>query len=368
MTSAPDSTAVGVAIATRDRRALLLDTLGCLRALPERPPVVVADDGSRDGTAAAVRARAAADPGVAVVALERPAGAAARTAAIERLTTPYVALSDDDSWWDPGALSLAAALLERHPRLGLVAATVVVGPDRRLDPTCAAMAGGPLAAAAAAAPARAGDDLPGVPVLGFVACGAVVRRDAYLAVGGFHPRFGVGGEERLLALDLRAAGWAVRHVPAVVAHHCPPPSGRRRRRRARTVRNDLWTIWLRRPARRVPPATAGCLRAAGLAPATVAGATAALTGLPWLLRTRRPLPAAVEREARRLETNGPPVGVGAPAVGSPEPTEGAQPCRSRQTQEGTSGSRSRRGPGQAGRSSPSSARSTSRPSGSWSAR
>jgi hypothetical protein len=42
-------------------------------------------------------------------------------------------------------------------------------------------------------------DLPGPPVLGFVACGAVVRRSAYLAVGGFSPVVFFLGEETLLA-------------------------------------------------------------------------------------------------------------------------------------------------------------------------
>ncbi|MDO0931403.1 hypothetical protein QQY66_06815 [Streptomyces sp. DG2A-72] len=32
--------------------------------------------------------------------------------------TPYVAFSDDDSWWTPGALRQAADLLDVHPRLG----------------------------------------------------------------------------------------------------------------------------------------------------------------------------------------------------------------------------------------------------------
>jgi GT2 family glycosyltransferase len=327
----PARARIGVAIASRDRRALVLATVARLRALPERPPVVVADDASRDGTAAALRARSDHGDGVEVVALSRPAGAAARTAAIERLATPYVALSDDDSWWDPGALALAVELFDRHPRLGLVAAAVVVGPGRRPDPTCAAMAASPLAtpahapspalgtapaavparapAAAATAPASPAPerDLPGVPVLGFVACGAIVRRDAYLAVGGFHPRFGVGGEERLLALDLRAAGWAVRYVPEVVAHHCPPPSAGRPSRRAATLRNDLWTVWLRRRRARLPAATDRCLRAAGWDRGqTARGLLAAVRGLPWVVRERRALPAPVERDLTALESNLPP--------------------------------------------------------------
>jgi hypothetical protein len=50
-------------------------------------------------------------------------------------------------------------------------------------------------------------DLPGPPVLGFIACGGIVRRAAFLEVGGFNSRLGVGGEEELLAVDLTARGW-----------------------------------------------------------------------------------------------------------------------------------------------------------------
>lgn len=46
-------------------------------------------------------------------------------------------------------------------------------------------------------PAEAG--LPGRPVLGFLACGAVVRKTAYLEVGGFSDFLFFIGEEGLLA-------------------------------------------------------------------------------------------------------------------------------------------------------------------------
>src|SRR4051812_30954797 len=203
---------VGVAIATRERYEDLVGTLERLRALPERPPVVVADNGSRDGTPDRVRARF---PGLRVLELGENRGAGARNAAVEALGTPYVAFSDDDSWWAPGALARAAALFDAHPRLGLIAARILVGPGERLDPVCAAMERSPL---------HAGDGGPGRPVLGFVACGAIVRRAAYLGVGGFDARYGIGGEERPLATDLAAAGWDLRYVPGLVA---PPPPARR---------------------------------------------------------------------------------------------------------------------------------------------
>src|SRR3954451_12827111 len=125
-TQPPPEPRVGVAIATRERCAELAGVLERLRALPERPPVVVADNGSRGGTPARIRARV---PEVAVLELGENRGGGARNAAVEALATPYVAFSDDDSWWAPGALAHAAALFDAHPRLGLLAARILVGPD-----------------------------------------------------------------------------------------------------------------------------------------------------------------------------------------------------------------------------------------------
>src|SRR5436853_419934 len=107
----------GVVIATRDRAALLRDALARLLVLPERPGVVVVDNGSTDDTPDVARA---ADPGVEVVRLPDNRGAAARNLGALRLDCPYVAFADDDSWYDPGSLTLAANLFDSHPRLGLI--------------------------------------------------------------------------------------------------------------------------------------------------------------------------------------------------------------------------------------------------------
>ena len=104
----PPSTApVAVVIATRNRSTELLGTLTRLRALQEQPPIVVVDNGSTDGTSALVRDNY---PGVQLVGLRRNRGAAARTVGARLVHSPYVAFSDDDSWWAPGALSRAVEL------------------------------------------------------------------------------------------------------------------------------------------------------------------------------------------------------------------------------------------------------------------
>ena len=279
---------VAVVIATRNRGPELLGTMTRLLTLGERPRIVVVDNGSTDGTAELVRTR---HPEVEVAGLRRNLGAGARTVGARLVDCPYVAFSDDDSWWAPGALGRAVDLLDRHPRLAVLAARVLIGPDQRLDPVCQEMADSPLPPA---------EDLPGPPVLGFIACGAVVRREAFLEVGGFDARLGVGGEEELLSLDLATRGWGLAYVAEVVAHHHPSPvrdpSGRRRRQ----VRNALWSAWLRRPLGGAARRTAHLAALAIQQPGAWPGLLLAMGGLPWVLRERRPVPRDLEAAIRRL--------------------------------------------------------------------
>jgi hypothetical protein len=62
-------------------------------------------------------------------------------------------------------------VLDAGPRTGIVAAATTVGPEATPDPINTLMATSPLSQ----------DALPGPRVLGFLACAAVARRQAYLA-------------------------------------------------------------------------------------------------------------------------------------------------------------------------------------------
>jgi GT2 family glycosyltransferase len=272
---------VTIVVASRNRRTRLLRFLG-----EHRAPVILIDNGSDDGTPDAV---AAAYPEVRVVRLDDNLGAAARNLGVELAATPYVAFADDDSYWEEGSLRRAAELFRAYPRVGLLAARVLVGPAGRLDPVSAYMGTAPLGAR---------PDLPGPSVLGFLACSAVVRREAFLAVGGFAPRLLVYGEEALLAMDLAAAGWGLSYVPELRVRHHPGTENREAEARARwEVRNRLLTAWLRRPAR------VG-VRAALAATRTGTGRAAlrsALREAGWVLRDRRVLPPDLESAVAGLD-------------------------------------------------------------------
>ncbi|MGY2002446.1 glycosyltransferase family 2 protein [Blastococcus sp. SYSU DS1024] len=279
---------VTVVVATRDRRESLLRSLAHLDEGAH--PVVVVDNGSSDGTAAAVRAE---HPGVTVVELPENRGAVARTAGVERADTPYVAFADDDSWWAPGALDRAADLLDEHPRVALIAGRVRMAADGSVD----AVTRKHRAAVLGTTPGA-----PGPDVLSYPAFATVVRRDAYLSVGGFSPLLFFGGEEHLLALDLAAAGWQQVYADDVVAWHDPAgPTTVSADRWALQTRNDLLVDWLRRP---LPVALAATARLARRAP-TEPAARRALLGwarrLPAALRRRRPVPPALERRFTRAQ-------------------------------------------------------------------
>lgn len=289
------STELTVVVITRDRVDQLLVTLDRLARLPERPSIIVVDNGSADETPARVRA---AFGSVDVVALDRNEGSAARNVGVATASTPLVAFSDDDSWWAPGALAAAATMMAEHPRLGLITGRVLIGAGDRVDTMSEDMAASPLV--------DDHPDQPGVPVLGFLACAAVVRRSSFLDAGGFSRLLFFLGEEDLLAWDLASRGWSLRYVDEVVAHHHPHPSGRDDpARQAQQQRNVLLTTWMRRPLAPAARITAGAAARALRDPAARRALVRAVRSAPAALGQRRVLPSEVEAAVTRLGTHRP---------------------------------------------------------------
>ena len=273
--------AVTCVVASRNRRADLLASLPRHEA-----PVVLVDNASTDDTVAAVRA---AHPEVTVLALEHNAGALARTLGAAQTDTPFLAFADDDSWWAPGDLARAVEIMRAHPRLGLLNARILVGAEEALDPVCTEMAASSLGTE---------PDLPGPSLLGFVACAALVRTDAFTAVGGFDPVVRFPGEEERVALDLAAAGWGLAYVDSVTVHHHPSlrrePSADRQ---AGLWRSRVLTAVMRYPTGDVAGQLRRVLRAGRPGWRGLAGA---LPRVPAALRRRSVLPAEIMRGVREL--------------------------------------------------------------------
>jgi len=280
---------VAVVVITHQRREEVLRAVDRLLALPEGPHVVVVDNGSADGTADAVRARF---PSVELVASPENLGAVGRNVGVALLDTPYVAFCDDDTWWEPGSLRTAAEALDRHPRLAAVTARILVEPSGAEDPIVAELRDSPVQGA---------DWLPGPALGSFLAGASVLRRDAFLQVGGFSDRLWLGGEEELMAGDLAAAGWELCYLPELTVHHQASRLRDPHRRRHDGIRNTLWTTWLRRPLRPALRRTVHLLRTVPRDRVTARALLAAARGLPWVLRERRVLPSHAEARFAALD-------------------------------------------------------------------
>jgi GT2 family glycosyltransferase len=278
-----------VAVITHNRREELLRTLARLTELPERPRIIVADNGSADGTAAAVRELY---PEAELIGVRRNLGAVARNLAVRRVATPYVAFCDDDTWWEPGSLRRCADALDAHPDVAVVTARIIVEPAGAQDPIVAELADSPV-------PGRPG--LPGPALMSFLAGASVLRVKPFREAGGFSPRLWLGGEEELLAADLVAAGHHLCYLPGTVVHHAPSGQRDPRRRRRLGIRNTLWFTWLRRPLPAAARRTAELARTVPRDRTSAGAFAAALAGLPWVLRERRTLPARVESAIRLLD-------------------------------------------------------------------
>jgi len=278
-----------------DRVTIVLLTYNCAHRIEEvlarleelAVPIVAVDNGSSDGTGDLLSRR----PQVEVIQLPHNIGAAARNVGVDRARTPYVAMCDDDGWYDRAGLDRAADVLDGAPRLGLINARILVGEEHRLDPISAEMADSPL---------RAVDDVPGAVLLGFMAGAVVARRQAYLEVGGYDPRFFIGGEEETLSFKLAKAGWLMRYVPDVVVYHRPSManvSGLR----PYGLRNTVWNAWLHRPFGSALRWTAFTLVDRPKNRDWIRGVVMAIRGLPWVLRERDPMSGELDAQLRQLD-------------------------------------------------------------------
>jgi GT2 family glycosyltransferase len=280
---------VAVVVITHQRREELLLAVARLLALPERPHVVVVDNGSTDGTAAAVRERF---PAVELIASPENLGAVGRNVGVSRLATPYVAFCDDDTWWEPGALARAGDLFDAHPRLAAATGRIVVEPGGTEDPIVAELRDSPV---------RGAPWLPGPALGSFLAGATVLRRKAFLEVGGFSERLWLGGEEELMAADLAAAGWELCYLAELTVHHRASRARDAHLRRRHGIRNTLWTTWLRRPLRPALRRTLHLLRTVPRDRVTALALLDAVRGISWVVRERRVLPPRAEARFAALE-------------------------------------------------------------------
>ena len=123
--------AVSVIIPTHSRPHLLPRAVESARAAGTNVEIIVVDDASTDGTAAACRELS----DIKCIRLERNQGVAgARNVGILESTGKYVAFLDDDDLRLPGSLDTEAALLDANPEAGFICGAMIMA-DQEYQPT-----------------------------------------------------------------------------------------------------------------------------------------------------------------------------------------------------------------------------------------
>ena len=309
---------ISVVVLTHNRVYEVTKTVERLLALPERPDVVVVDNGSQDGTVDALRARFA---DVQVIACGRNLGAAGRNLGVAAATTDYVAFSDDDTHWAPGSLAHAVRVLDASPRVAVLSGRVVVGDEQRIDPTCLCMNASPLPS----------DGLPGPALVGYMAGACVFRTAVFREVGGYEPRLFIGGEESLVSLDVLDRGYAIVYCEGLTVTHYPSPSRDARLRRRMLARNAALVAWLRLPLREAVAASCRALAVCAKEGAWMRDMARLMADTAWALPRRHVVDAMVLDMRRKVrEAEAAAVSVKSIAPGpQPDPESGAYTARAR---------------------------------------
>ena len=228
-----ESQLVTIMIATRDRAPELVRTLREFRAQDyQSVEVLVIDDGSREPIEPLVMAEW---PGATVIRHEQSGGQCLRrNEGFRRARGEYILHLDDDCHLvGTGSLTEAVRQLAERPSAGAVIFDLYNGPTLPAD-------------------------LPPSPgetgcVKSFIGAAALFRREAVSQLAGYRPFYRSQGEEEELALQLLSRGWSIVYVPQILAHH--RLSNLNRQSVAsweRAIGNDVWTLLIHMPLRRLP--------------------------------------------------------------------------------------------------------------------
>jgi GT2 family glycosyltransferase len=275
-----------VVIVTRNRLPELRVAVRSAIAQSAKPEVLVVDDGSADGTAAAV---AAEFPSVRLIAHRDSQGYIARRNEAAASTAASIVFSIDDDAEFTSSRTVEQTLREfDHRRIGAVGIPYIE-PHK----------GNQLLQRA--------PDASGCWITdSFTGTAHAVRRDLFVNLGGYRAELVHQGEERDYCLRMLASGYLVRLGNADAIQHYESPKRDTRRMDYYGRRNDVLFAWHHVPWPAVVPHLAGttlnAVRSAITAGRWQQMMRGTLSGYGQMYRrSRAPVPVDVYRLHRRLK-------------------------------------------------------------------
>jgi glycosyltransferase involved in cell wall biosynthesis len=224
--------AVTLIVAAHDEEDVIASKLRNAAALDyprDRLEIVVASDGSSDGTVALAQGFARADPRIRVLDLSRRGKVAAQDAAVETAAGEVLAFSDANAFWDGDALELLVRRLA-DPKVGYVC-----GRLRYLDAAGSNQEGAywRLETAVRALESRLGSVTAGNGAIYAVRRGAYLRLDDRTS------------HDLSLPFNLVKRGWRAVYEPSARASERPLPSVEGEFRRKRRMMSHAWPTIVR---------------------------------------------------------------------------------------------------------------------------
>lgn len=229
---------VSVVVITRDRREIVLETLASLNRQTLRFEVIVVDNGSTDGTPAAIAERF---PEIRLIVRTDPSPTAGRNAGYEQASGDLiVSLDDDIEFWSPNAVADLVELAQEHPEVGAFAFRITDPIDEESD----------LAEHWWHGPSI-GDAAHRFFLTDYFPEGAVMfRRHLIERLGGYDTSTFRGGENVELSLRMIREGFPAMYCPSIKVgekvqrgmHHKAP-----RQINYLSLRNRLWAARLHLP-------------------------------------------------------------------------------------------------------------------------
>jgi GT2 family glycosyltransferase len=220
-----------IGITTRNRPAALER---CVRSLARLHPLagraLIFDDASDQPVEPLVTTAAPAGIGVRVIRDDRAVGnIAGRNRLVQEAEAPFVLLLDDDAViFERAPIERAMEVLASDPRVAAVAFAQGEADGRpwpeQMQPS---QARGP------------------VYVPAFIGFAHLIRRDTFLALGGYRESLVFYGEEKDFCVRALDAGHRIVYLPDAIVGHVPDPGGRSASRYVRfVIRNDcLYSLY-----------------------------------------------------------------------------------------------------------------------------